>query len=634
MTNLARLFSETLVDEWVRAGLRLAFVAPGSRSTPLALALAGRPELHCEVVLDERSAAFMALGSGLATGRPAVVLTTSGTAVTHLHAAVVEAHLAEVPLLVCSADRPPELYDVGAAQTIDQRRLFGDAVRAYLDLGPPDPANRAAWRSLASRAIEATRGVPAGPVQLNLSFREPLVGEAGPLPPGRSDGRPWHRRVVAGADLPTDVAEELAGDWRRRRGVLVAGAGLDDPAAVRALAARLGWPVLADPRSGARTAEDTVVAHADAVLRVADWAAASRPEVVVQLGALHASKVLAGWVAAVTAVDAAPDAAPDSVDDAVRATGAIGAPSSERPAELVVVNRAGSWWDPDRRAGLVVAADPGRFCAAVLRALDGGDGARSGDAGRSEWGRRWRQADDAAATAIEACLVSSSDPVPTEPAVARAAFAAAIDDGAGALVVSSSMPVRDLEWYAPRSAPDRPVPRVLANRGANGIDGVMATAVGAAVALAPAPVWVLIGDLAFLHDANTLLDLRLRPVRLRLVVVDNGGGGIFSFLPQATAVDPDRFEQLFGTRQHVDVADVLRVHGIEVVEVDTAAGLGPALAGLAGADVAAAAVVVRTADRSANVAVHAGLHAAVAEALHRLDGPAVAGATGAARPVR
>ena len=133
MTNLARLFSETLVDEWVRAGVRHAFVAPGSRSTPLALALAERADIHCEVVLDERSAGFMALGCGLAGGRPAIVLTTSGTAVTHLHAAVVEAHLSEVPLLVCSADRPPELYDVGAAQTIDQRRLFGHEIgRAHV----------------------------------------------------------------------------------------------------------------------------------------------------------------------------------------------------------------------------------------------------------------------------------------------------------------------------------------------------------------------------------------------------------------------------------------------------------------------------------------------------------------------
>jgi 2-succinyl-5-enolpyruvyl-6-hydroxy-3-cyclohexene-1-carboxylate synthase len=610
MTNLARLFSETLVDEWVRAGLRRAFVAPGSRSTPLALALAGHPELHCEVVLDERSAAFMALGCGLATGTPALVLTTSGTAVTHLHAAVVEAHLAEVPLLVCSADRPPELYDVGAAQTIDQRRLFGEAVRAYLDLGPPEPANRAAWRSLASRAIEATRGLPAGPVQLNLAFREPLVGEGGPLPPGRPDGRPWHRRIAGPADLPEATAVELAGAWRGRRGVLVAGAGIDDPAAVTALASRLGWPVLADPRSGARTAHDTVVAHADGIVREPLHAAALRPEVVVQLGGLQASKVLAGWVAAATAIDG--PVAP-------------GGTAGGEPAELVVVNRAGSWWDPDRRAGLVVAAEPGRFCAAVQRALDGPGPDRRGEAAPvapGGWLTRWRAADDAAEAAIAGYLASGCGPAPTEPAVARATLAAATGSGAAALVVSSSMPVRDLEWYAPRAEPGRAAPRVLANRGANGIDGVVATAVGAAVALAPDPVWVLIGDLAFLHDTNTLLDLRHRPVRLRLVVVDNGGGGIFSFLPQASAVEPDRFEQLFGTRQHVDVAAVLRVHGIDTVEVDDVAGLHDGFEAVAGSEAPVAALVVRTADRSANVTVHAGLHAAVAEALVPLDGVA------------
>ncbi len=621
MGNVATAFCATLVDEWVRGGIREAFIAPGSRSTPLALALAGHREVHDEVVLDERVAAFMALGSALASSRPAVVLTTSGTAVTHLHAAVVEAHLSEVPLLVCTADRPPELYGVGAAQTIDQQRIFGTAVRAYLDLGVPDEHNRSAWRSLAARALAETMGVPAGPVQLNLSFREPLVGDGGPIPPGRSDGRPWHRRVVPAATPSEALLGELAESWRGRRGVLLAGAGVDDPQAVLDLAEELGWPVLAEPRSNARVAAPVVVAHADAIVRVKAWSERLRPEVVVQLGQMPASKVLAGWTAAAASVPGA--------------TGATGA----APAERVVVNEAGSWWDPDRQAALVVACTPGRLAAGLCERLRAERVSRAGSATGFDapvqrfdvdsppvgWLAAWRAADDAAATALGDELARvTGGAMPTEPAVARGAAAAAHRQGAGALVVSSSMPVRDLEWYLPRTPTGDTAPQVLSNRGANGIDGVVSTAVGAAVALAPAPVWVLIGDLAFLHDGNALLNVAERDVTVRLVIVDNRGGGIFSFLPQASAVDGATFERLFGTRQQLDPAALLRAHDIETVEVDRADRLERGFEELLHCPSRVAALVVRTGDRASNVAAHDRLHAAVAAAL-----PAVQPAAGA-----
>ena len=203
----AATFSATLADELVRGGVRHIVLSPGSRSTPLALALAERPELCVHVFHDERSASFAALGIGLATGSPAVVVCTSGTAAAELHAAVIEAHQAEVPLVVCTADRPPELRDVGAPQTIDQAGLYGSVVRYYVDPGPPDDAMALRWRPMVSRALaDATTPWP-GPVHLNLPFRDPLVGRPGPLPPGRPDGAPWYQPLAGARVLEPDALD-------------------------------------------------------------------------------------------------------------------------------------------------------------------------------------------------------------------------------------------------------------------------------------------------------------------------------------------------------------------------------------------------------------------------------------------
>src|SRR5690606_27850812 len=293
-------FAATLVDEWVRAGVTDAVVCPGSRSTPLALALAAEPAVRLHVHLDERSGAFYALGLGLATRRPAVVLTTSGTAAAELHPAVVEADLAAVPLLACTADRPPELRDVGAPQAIDQVHLYGRSVRWYADPGVPEPGGAGRWRPLAARAVAAATGDPPGPVHLNLPFREPLVGTPGPLPPARDRG-PWARAVAAPpAAAPVDEGDlaALAGELAGRRGLIVAGRADVDGAAVHAAAEALGWPVVAEPRSPAWLAAPTAVAHLDAVLRSARAAEALRPEVVVRLGPPGSSRVVNEWLAA------------------------------------------------------------------------------------------------------------------------------------------------------------------------------------------------------------------------------------------------------------------------------------------------------------------------------------------------
>jgi 2-succinyl-5-enolpyruvyl-6-hydroxy-3-cyclohexene-1-carboxylate synthase len=540
-----------LVDEWVRSGIGHAVVAPGSRSTPMALALVADGRIAVHVHHDERAAGFLALGIGVATGVPAIVLTTSGTAAAELHPAVAEASYGRVPLLLLTADRPAELQSVGAPQTIDQTRLYGPAARWFAEPGVPDAAAAGTWRSLASRAVAETRGATPGPVHLNLAFREPLVGEAVSLPPGRDGGAPWHDVVPVMFDVP---ATELAGE----RGVIVAGGDVGDATAILDLADRLRWPVLADPRSGCRVPGPSSVAAFDALLRDEDFARDHRPDVVVRLGDPPASKVLAAWLAA-------------------------------SGARQYAVGRG--WVDPDRNADIVVRARPSAWAARA-----------AGSAADPSWRRAWTSADAAAQRAIDEHLATRTEA--TDPFVARTVVAAA----SGTVVVASSMPVRDVEWFgAPRTGL-----RVHANRGANGIDGVVSTAAGMAIA-GGEPVTALVGDIAFLHDSTALLGLAAREVDLTIVVVDNRGGAIFSFLPQRELLAAERFELLFGTPHDVDLAALAVVHGLPAMTVHDASGLGPALAAAQGAP-GTHVIVVHT-DREANVAVHRALDAAVHTAI-------------------
>lgn len=537
-------FCATLVDEWVRCGLTDAVVCPGSRSTPLTLALAADGRVRTHVHHDERSGSFLAVGLAATAGHPVVVVTTSGTAVVQLHAAAVEADLAGVPVIFCTADRPPELRDVAAPQTVDQTNLFGRSVRYFTDPGVADETQAGTWRSLAARAwAEATADWP-GPVQLNLPFREPLVGEAGSLPPARPAG-PWHARLRAARSAPVLDADLVSG-----RGVVVAGRGTPDADAVVALAGSLGWPLLADPASGC--AGPAGIDAFDPVLR-SPFADRVLPDVVIRSGGMPASKVLAQWL-------------------------------DRASPEEVVIAPEGFWPDPAHRAAVVIDAVP--------TVPDGHEPV-------AEWLDAWRAAETAAATAIDDAL--STDPL-CEPGVARH-LTATLPPGA-VLVTSSSMPVRDVEWFGV----GRRDLRVIANRGANGIDGVVSTAVGAA--LTGAKTTLLIGDIAFLHDVNGLLGLADRGVDLTIVVVDNDGGGIFSFLPQRSTLPVDRFERLFGTPHGLDLVAVARAHGVDAGEVDTL----EALAWKPGVRVQ----VVRT-DRDANVAAHDRLNAAVATRIENSD---------------
>jgi 2-succinyl-5-enolpyruvyl-6-hydroxy-3-cyclohexene-1-carboxylate synthase len=507
------------------------------------------------------------------------------------------------------------LQGVGAPQTIDQRDLYGPSVRWYCEPGAPAAGGAPWWRDLARDAWGRSLGERPGPVHLNLAFREPLVGTPGELPAARPPMDP----VVAGArwGLTDERLAALIAAVAGRRGVLVAGAraarSAEDAAAVHELALHLGWPVLADPTSGCRLDRRSTVTMADGLLRHATFADAHRPEVVIRLGGLSSSKVLLSWLA-------------------------------RSGAFQLGVDRFGACPDPDRVLADRAPVDVATFCRQLVAACPPGDprmprrddrpqgsadsrtapradgstddpasGPTDGPAGgptdgpAGSWADSWARAESVARRAIERRLGAHAEA--TEPAVAVDVMSLLSDDGI--LVASSSMPIRDLEWYAP----PRDHVTVLANRGANGIDGVVSTAVGAASG--GAPTALLIGDVAFLHDSNGLLGVMQRGVNLTVVVVDNDGGGIFSFLPQRDQLDTARFEQLFGTPHGVDITALAAAHGVPSERVATRTGVQAALAGALTRG--GPRVVVVDTDRDANVAVHRELHSAIAAAWDELS---------------
>ena len=572
MGTEAATFCRTLADEWIRLGVTDAVISPGSRSTPLVLALDEHDGLRVHVHHDERCAGFMALGMAMGSGRPALVVTTSGTAAVELHPAVVEAHQAHVPLIACTADRPPELHGVGAPQAIDQAHLFGRAVCSFADPGPPNERERERWRPLAASVLAEAMSSPPGPVHLNLAFREPLVGEPDAIPEARSVELAdlLTRRPAEG--LPDHKVSELVGLLHFSTGVIVAGvrAARDqrDAGSIVALAGELGWPVLADPLSGCRVPDAAVVSTYDPILRSSDFAEAHRPEVVFRFGGLLSSRALNDWLAS-------------------------------SGAEQVGVDRYGEFADPDRTLTQRITADPATLCRQLVDHLH--EGAPS-----VAWTQVWQRASQQERSAVDAVLDATDDL--TEPGLARDLLAAM--PAGRALVVSSSMPVRDLEWYSrPQSSR-----RVLSNRGANGIDGVISTALG--VAATGTPTTALVGDVAFLHDSNALLGLARRDVDLNIVVVDNDGGGIFSFLPQATALPEPMFERLFATPHGVDVAAVARALGSTAVKVSSQRTYRDVLdEGFFASGEDSPTVLVASVDRGHNVEVHDEINQQVAAAV-------------------
>ena len=555
------LWARAFVDELARSGLREVLVAPGSRSTPLVMACAADPRLRTRVHLDERSLAFFALGVGKATGRPAAVVTTSGTAVANLFPAVVEACQSGVPLLLLSADRPHRLRGADANQAIDQVGIFGGYVRAFHEMAPPTVDERSLrhLRTVACRAYSETVGADAGPVHVNFPFDKPLEpassealaaaeAQARPARPrpaqvGRVDGAPFVR-LAAGRSLLDDAqVDALVAGVDPSRGVIVAGpmeGARRTGRAVVALASASGFPLLADPLSGARygpPAGAHVVAGYDIFLRDEEVSRRLEPSLVVRVGTTPTSASLQRWLMRHGEVD------------------------------QVVVDPGGRWKDHGATASRYARADAGDTLRRLAaRWSDVGDHARGLPRADLTWGDRWLRCDDATRAAIAR---ERADGEPHEGDVA-AAVVEALDDDAR-LLVSSSMPVRDVDAFGHPAATRL---AVLGNRGASGIDGIVSTAFGVA-SQGDGPAVCLIGDVAFFHDANGLLWSREEDARVVFVLVDNDGGGIFHMLPIADH-DP-AFTRFFATPHGLDPRHVAAAHGIEVREVEPRE-LGTALA--------------------------------------------------------
>ena len=531
--NANQAAADAIVGELARSGVTDACVSAGSRSSALVLALARSRRIRARILTDERSAGFFALGLARETARPVALLSTSGTAAANYLPAVAEASLGGVPLVVLTADRPPELRDCGAAQTIQQPGLFGAHVRRSFDVAVPGEGAdlEPALRALACRAVALALGDPPGPVHVNLPMREPLFDpeEASAVPPLAEEGRPA-LRVHAAAEAPPDAALEaisalLEGNGR---GILVCGAGSGSPDAVTALAARLDWPILADPLSGLRFGthdRSRVIDAYDLLLRDGSFRTTHAPDAVMRLGRLPASKALEGFLASCGA------------------------------RVHVVVAPPGTLPDPLHRATELVAAGPSAFAVALAERVRPAPGG-------APWMRSWSRASTAVREAADALLAEERGLLEGK---VLAILQRILPEGA-ALHVGNSMPVRDAEAFLGTSS--RAL-AVVANRGANGIDGVLSTALGAAAANRR-PVALVLGDLSFLHDAGALQIAASDSIALPVVVVDNDGGGIFSMLPQARL--GGGLDRWFTTPHGLDVERLARSFGARARRVADWAG--------------------------------------------------------------
>lgn len=555
-------------------------IAPGSRSTPVVLAVSRDPRFHCLVHLDERCASFFALGIGKASGRPAAVVTTSGTAVAELLPAVVEADESQTPLLLLTADRPRRLRGTDANQTVDQVHIFGNRVREFVDLPEPRASAEALGllRETADRVVTAALGVPAGPVHVNLPLDKPLepTPVEGDVPAGWDVGSPEAPLAVRGrpGDEPfTDIqpqdaaptAEVVGGIGERvsraRRPLLVAGpvprpGELGPPA--RALARALDAPLLADPLSGARFgpgARETAVGaydlYVDALLTEdAERREAYRPDFVLRLGSAPTSQALLDVLGSL----------PDTPQ--------------------VVVDPGGRWKDHLGVASEYLRARPGALCSALEERV-GAAGVESG------WARRWREAGQRAAAALR----REGEGEFFEGAAVAAVTAAM--PGGGTLFVGSSLPVRDLDAFG---LPREEELTVLGNRGASGIDGLVSTALGAAV-VGPGPTTAVLGDLSFYHDMNGLFAARRHDLDLSLVVINNDGGGIFHLLP-VREFDPP-FTEFFATPHGLDFRHAADLYDLPFRRIQDLRELGAEISSPAPAE-AGSRIIEIPSDREAN----------------------------------
>ena len=589
--NATYAYTNAFVDELARSGMQHVVVCPGSRSTPLALTFADQQDrIKMWVLVDERSAAFFALGIAKATHTPVALVCTSGTAAANFLPAVAEANLSRVPLIVLTADRPPELRDNGAPQAIDQNRLYGTHAKWFMEMALPEATNESLRyaRTLACRAFATAHAAPAGVVHLNLPFREPLTPAAipgQPLPPvekrdkvaweGRKDGTPF-----------TKVLNESGGkDWigenfwkslgTLRRGLIIIGpnTNLMEQDVIKYATVKLGYPILADPLSQIRGMKQVhnygIIDSYDAFLRDEKFVRENPPDVILRFGGTPTSKALLQYI----------EAHPQSYK--------------------VVIDYEGGWPEPTNFVDKVIITTP-------FSLLDEWDYHKFEYVPDKNWINLWRAANQVARETLERELrrfdglfegrvfPELSELMPDE----------------SMLFVGNSMPVRDCDTFFGSTAKNV---HILCNRGANGIDGVVSSALGVAAAEPDAPLVLVIGDLSFYHDMNGLLAAKKYGLNATIILINNDGGGIFSFLPQAAY--PEHFEALYGTPTGLDFRHAVEMYGGTFTRISDWDGFRSAVnAGIGGTGLH---VVEVPTNRDSNVTMHRQLWQKVSAALEQ-----------------
>jgi 2-succinyl-5-enolpyruvyl-6-hydroxy-3-cyclohexene-1-carboxylate synthase len=548
--NPAYIYAIAFVDELQRIGVRNVVICPGSRSTPLAMAFAAQPGIRTWMHVDERSAAYFGLGMAKQLRQPVALLCTSGTAAANFLPALVEAKLTHVPLLVLTADRPHELRDNGAPQSIDQNRLYGTYVKWFVEVALPEATDAALRyiRTTAARATASAQAIPAGPVHLNFPFREPLTPEPIPgqlLPPVEQrdlvawQGRPGNSPYIEVREAPLGApVAEITGNvldmvYGAQRGLIIVGPN-DDPALVAPLvrlARHLGYPILADPLSQLRCGEhdrSMVLSSYDAFLRIDSFIENAQPELILRFGAMPASKPLLLYLKRY----------------------------ASRP--LVVIDGNGGWEEPTQLASELIHANPAALCQNLLTLLEAREDIQP--AMPQAWLNMWQDADKITQQTLQNAIYDFNELFEGRVFIELANL---LPDGT-TLYTGNSMPVRDLDTFFWSS--DKRI-RIMGNRGANGIDGIVSSALGAsAVSGQHEPTVLVLGDLSFFHDLNGLLAARSHQLNLIIVLINNDGGGIFSFLPQAAY--PEHFEQLFGTPTGLDFRLAVEMYGGQFQKID------------------------------------------------------------------
>ena len=592
--NPTYAYVDAFVDELQRAGLHNVVICPGSRSTPLAIAFASHPALKVWMHIDERSAAFFALGMAKRLVQPVALLCTSGTAAANFFPAIVEARLTHVPLLILTADRPPELRENGAPQAIDQNRLYGIHVKWFMELALPEATNASLRyvRTLADRATALTQSLPAGPVHLNFPFREPLTPDPIPDQPLLAlelrdrvawEGRPNNLPYIEVHDAPiappsaliiADLAQKIT---THERGLIIAGP-YDKPELIgplTRLAAQTGYPILADPLSQLRCGphdRSHVLSSYDAFLRIEDFLEREKPAFILRFGAMPTAKPLLLYI------------------------------KHYEDCPQVIVDAHGGWDEPTQLASELIHADPVALCENLITALAQRDFEKRQ---KSTWLKDWQEADLITRATLQSAISDFTRPFEGRifPELAQ------LLPEDTALFVGNSMPVRDLDtffWGSERRV------RMAGNRGANGIDGIVSTALGfSAGAPSNTPAVLVTGDLSFLHDLNGLLAARLHQLNLVIVLINNDGGGIFSFLPQAA--HPEHFEQLFGTPTGIEFGAAVAMYGGHYQRVGNWEGFRKAVQ--TGMTSGGLHVVEVMTERESNVSMHRSLWRMVGSAL-------------------